>query len=227
MPQKTVRRIGTLFASILLQRYTVTPSVRARQSPTNTPQGYSTFTNSAKGKKTKFSGQITHGGMGMIKKEIVVNGIPRRLVVNGEDTLATVLRANLGLTGTKVGCGEGQCGACSVLVDGKVIRSCATKMKRRRRRRQDHHHRGHRHPGQPASPAAGLDGPRRRPVRLLHPGLYRLGQSPARQQSQAHPRRGPRLVPETPQRLPLHRLQAAGGCGHGCRQGAARRDEHR
>jgi aldehyde oxidoreductase len=70
------------------------------------------------------------GGTGMIKKEMVVNGIPRRLVVNGEDTLAQVLRSNLMLTGTKVGCGEGQCGACSVLVDGKVIRSCALKMRR-------------------------------------------------------------------------------------------------
>jgi aldehyde oxidoreductase len=66
----------------------------------------------------------------MIKKEIVVNGIPKKLIVNAEDTLATILRVNLGLTGTKVGCGEGQCGACSVLIDGKVIRSCATKMHR-------------------------------------------------------------------------------------------------
>ena len=66
----------------------------------------------------------------MIKKEIVVNGIPRRLVVDGEASLAQVLRTNLLLTGTKLGCGEGQCGACSVLVDGKVTRSCATKMKR-------------------------------------------------------------------------------------------------
>ena len=66
----------------------------------------------------------------MIKKEIVVNGIPRRLVVDGEESLAQVLRTNLLLTGTKLGCGEGQCGACSVLVDGKVTRSCATKMKR-------------------------------------------------------------------------------------------------
>ncbi|MEE4135159.1 MAG: molybdopterin cofactor-binding domain-containing protein, partial [Desulforhopalus sp.] len=66
----------------------------------------------------------------MIKKEIVVNGIFRKLIVNGDDTLANVLRANLGLTGTKVGCGEGQCGACSVLIDGKVIRSCAMKMRR-------------------------------------------------------------------------------------------------
>lgn len=66
----------------------------------------------------------------MIKKEIIVNGIPRRLVVDGEETLVQVLRNNLLLTGTKVGCGEGQCGACSVLVDGKVTRSCATKMRR-------------------------------------------------------------------------------------------------
>jgi aldehyde oxidoreductase len=66
----------------------------------------------------------------MIKKELVVNGVMRRLVVAAEDTLATVLRTNLMLTGTKVGCDEGQCGACSVLVDGKVIRSCAMKMRR-------------------------------------------------------------------------------------------------
>ena len=66
----------------------------------------------------------------MIKKQIVVNGIARNLVVDAEETLANVLRKSLGLTGTKVGCGEGQCGACSVIMDGKVVRSCATKMKR-------------------------------------------------------------------------------------------------
>ena len=66
----------------------------------------------------------------MIKKEIVVNGVVHKVVVNAEDTLATVIRENLGLTGTKVGCNEGQCGACSVLVDGKVVRSCAMKIRR-------------------------------------------------------------------------------------------------
>ena len=62
----------------------------------------------------------------MIKKQIVVNGIARKLVVDAEETLVNVLRKSLGLTGTKVGCGEGQCGACSVIMDGKVVRACAT-----------------------------------------------------------------------------------------------------
>lgn len=66
----------------------------------------------------------------MIKKMFVLNGIATSVVVDAEETLANVIRSNLGMTGTKVGCGQAQCGACSVLVDGKVIRSCATKMKR-------------------------------------------------------------------------------------------------
>jgi len=66
----------------------------------------------------------------MIKKQIVVNGIARNLVVDAEETLVNVIRKTIGLTGTKVGCGEGQCGACSVIMDGKVVRACATKMKR-------------------------------------------------------------------------------------------------
>ena len=64
------------------------------------------------------------------KKTIVVNGVPRMVVAEGEDTLATVLRAQLGLTGTKVGCEQGQCGCCSVLLDGAVVRSCVTKFRR-------------------------------------------------------------------------------------------------
>ncbi len=66
----------------------------------------------------------------MIKKTFVLNGIAKTLVVAAEETLVNVVRQNLGLTGAKVGCGQGQCGACSVLIDGKVTRSCATKMKR-------------------------------------------------------------------------------------------------
>lgn len=66
----------------------------------------------------------------MLKKNVVINGVPQLLFVDGEVTLANVLRGQLHLTGTKVGCGKAQCGACSVIVDGKVIRSCVTKIKR-------------------------------------------------------------------------------------------------
>lgn len=59
-----------------------------------------------------------------------INGTLRTLTVDPEDNLADVLRRQLGLLGTKIGCGSGQCGACSVLLDGKVVRSCITKMSR-------------------------------------------------------------------------------------------------
>jgi aldehyde oxidoreductase len=69
--------------------------------------------------------------MDMTKRVILnINGIARTVFADPEDTLAKVLREQLGLTGTKVGCGQGQCGACSVLLDGKVVRSCITKMAR-------------------------------------------------------------------------------------------------
>ena len=66
----------------------------------------------------------------MIKKNLKINGISRTLIVNEDDRLASVLRNHLLLTGVKVGCGEGQCGACNVIVNDKLIRSCVTKMGR-------------------------------------------------------------------------------------------------
>ena len=53
-----------------------------------------------------------------------VNGQPVSLKVAPTDTLLDLLRYDLELTGTKYGCGEGECGACSVLLDGKVVNSC-------------------------------------------------------------------------------------------------------
>ncbi len=58
--------------------------------------------------------------------ELVVNGSRRRVDVAGERTLAETLRDHLGLTGTKVACAEGHCGACTVLLDGEPVLSCIT-----------------------------------------------------------------------------------------------------
>lgn len=66
----------------------------------------------------------------MIKKKLVVNGVKRLVIVDAEATLAELLRKQLGLTGTKVGCGKGECGSCSVIMDGKVVKSCIVKMKK-------------------------------------------------------------------------------------------------
>lgn len=67
--------------------------------------------------------------MNLQKMTLEINGADRMFICDPEkDTLADVLR-RIGLTGTKVGCGTGVCGACSVIVDGKVIRSCTRKIK--------------------------------------------------------------------------------------------------
>jgi len=54
-----------------------------------------------------------------------VNGAEHRLTLDGSRTLLSVLRTELGLTGTKYGCGTGHCGACTVLLDSEPVRSCA------------------------------------------------------------------------------------------------------
>jgi len=64
----------------------------------------------------------------MLKKSLEINGLKKTVVAAGEDSLANVLRGQLGLTGTKIGCGQGQCGCCNVILDGKLTRSCVTKM---------------------------------------------------------------------------------------------------
>ena len=58
-----------------------------------------------------------------------LNDKPVRLNVDGDRPLLWVLRTDLGLTGTKFGCGEGHCGSCTVLVDGVAVRSCLRKVK--------------------------------------------------------------------------------------------------
>jgi aerobic-type carbon monoxide dehydrogenase small subunit (CoxS/CutS family) len=66
-----------------------------------------------------------------MRREIsfTLNGKSARVTVDDERRLLWVLRSDLGLTGVKYGCGDGLCGACTVLVDKKAVRSCATPMK--------------------------------------------------------------------------------------------------
>ncbi|MGP8075313.1 MAG: (2Fe-2S)-binding protein [Thermoplasmata archaeon] len=55
-----------------------------------------------------------------------VNGVDREVSLDRDRSLLYVLREELGLTGTKYGCGEGECGACKVLLDGVAVRACKT-----------------------------------------------------------------------------------------------------
>lgn len=64
----------------------------------------------------------------MVRKTFVINGVTRNILVDENETLATFLRERLLLTGCKIGCGEGHCGACNVIVNGKVTRSCLTRL---------------------------------------------------------------------------------------------------
>jgi aerobic-type carbon monoxide dehydrogenase small subunit (CoxS/CutS family) len=61
-------------------------------------------------------------------KELHVNGARRPVEADAERTLLSVLRDDLDLTGCKYGCGEGRCGACTVLLDGQPTRSCNTRV---------------------------------------------------------------------------------------------------
>jgi nicotinate dehydrogenase subunit A len=60
--------------------------------------------------------------------QLNVNGMSRSIGADSQESLLFVLRDQLGLTGSKYGCGEGQCGACTVLIDGTARRSCITRV---------------------------------------------------------------------------------------------------
>jgi aerobic-type carbon monoxide dehydrogenase small subunit (CoxS/CutS family) len=60
--------------------------------------------------------------------QLHVNGSMHRVDADPDRTLLSVLRDDLDLTGTKFGCGEGQCAACTVLIDGVATKSCLTKL---------------------------------------------------------------------------------------------------
>jgi len=64
----------------------------------------------------------------MARYVLRVNGKDREVEAEPADSLLSVLRYDLGLTGSRYGCGEGQCGACTVLLDGAGARSCVTRV---------------------------------------------------------------------------------------------------
>ena len=65
----------------------------------------------------------------MATVRFLANGTPRTVISEPERPLLEVLREDLGLTGVKYGCGEGQCRACTVLLDGKPVASCLTPLR--------------------------------------------------------------------------------------------------
>ena len=120
------------------------------------------------------SGAAASAGMTTRPLELTVNGRPRALEIEPHHTLLEVLRDDLGLTGTKECCLVGECGACTVLVDGRSVDSCLVLGRRggrlgRRRPSRAWRRATELHPLQ----AAFLDD-RRRAVRVLHPGPARV-----------------------------------------------------
>jgi len=63
-----------------------------------------------------------------VNLQFTLNGKPQRVSTDPQRTMLEVLREDLDLTGTKYGCGEGQCRACTVLLDGNPVRSCQTQI---------------------------------------------------------------------------------------------------
>ena len=94
---------------------------------------------------------------------LTVNGREAEVRVHPMSRLLDVLRTDLHLTGTKEGCGEGECGACSVLVNGELVNSASRRFASGGRRRDDD--RRNRGGGRAARRAAGVHHARRRAVR--------------------------------------------------------------
>jgi xanthine dehydrogenase YagT iron-sulfur-binding subunit len=67
-----------------------------------------------------------HEGKDMMQVRLTINGEARQLAVDPRQSLLDVLREMLDLTGTKKGCNQGACGACTILLDGRRVNSCLT-----------------------------------------------------------------------------------------------------
>ena len=115
----------------------------------------------------------------MVNVFLRVNGTEHQVMIDTRTTLLDALREQLHLTGTKKGCDQGQCGACTVIVDGRRITSCLT-LAVMQEGDDITTIEGLGTPEQPASDAGGVREARRLPVRLLHAGPDLLGGGDAR-----------------------------------------------
>ena len=138
-----------------------------------------------------------------ISVTLIINGVETQLSVAPWTTLLDALREQLDLTGTKKGCDHGQCGACTVLVDGRRINSCLTLAVMKDGAKVTTIE-GLAEGRRAASAAAGVHRARRLPVRLLHAGPDLLGRGPDRRRQGEDRRRDPRA--DERQHLPLRRL---------------------
>ena len=159
------------------------------------------------------------GGIAMASVQLTVNGQARQLEIDPRQSLLDALREHLDLTGTKKGCDHGQCGACTVLVDGRRVVSCLTLavMKDGAQRHDD------RRAGEgwhASSVAAGVHRSRRLPVRLLHAGPDLFGRRPDRRRQGQDRRRNPRA--DERQHLPLRRVSQHRGRGDPAGDGGSR-----
>ena len=126
--------------------------------------------------------ESTGAARGKTAVALKVNGKSYRVEVEHRKHLAEVLRDELGLTGTKIGCDRGECGACTVIIDGRNMYSCsqlAVWMQGK-----DNRHRRRLGKGRQARSGAGsIYRTRRSAVRLLHFGADHVGQSVADEKS--------------------------------------------
>ena len=141
-----------------------------------------------------------------------VNGTDHQVMLDPRTTLLDALRERLHLTGTKKGCDQGQCGACTVIVDGRRI-DLVPHAGGDAARPRHHHHRGPGHAEEHAPHAGGLREARRLPVRLLHAGPDLLGGGDAR-------------GGEGGRAEPCHRRPDRTARGHECRVPRAHERQH-
>ena len=142
--------------------------------------------------------------------KLTVNGQEKTVTTDPQRSLLDVLREDLGLTGAKYACGEGRCGACTVLVDGKSCRSCVTPVSQVGQEDDRHHRRaGKRRCA--ASRSGSIPRGGRHAMRLLHRRDDSDGGCIARKERRSHGPRDRRR--DEREHLPVQRLSEDRQCG--------------